>query len=146
MSEVLTCAAPDCDGTFERTHRARIYCDRRCMGRATRHRRRLRPDWPEERARLTAIEAERARRPEVKERRLRRLYGLSYAEYQEMFAAQEGRCAICGQTQARDLVVDHCHDTGRVRALLCGPCNSAIGLLGEDPERIRRAARYIEET
>jgi hypothetical protein len=79
-----------------------------------------------------------------------RRYGITTTEYAKLLAAQGGRCAICASATARNkgmqtLVVDHCHATGRVRGLLCGTCNSAIGFLGDNPERVRAAIRYLEQ-
>ena len=74
------------------------------------------------------------------------LYGITPEIYNEMFAKQEGCCAICLQHQnnfKRKLAVDHCHTTGKVRGLLCTNCNTAIGKLNDDLERIARAASYI---
>jgi Recombination endonuclease VII len=59
-----------------------------------------------------------------------------------MVIAQEGRCAIC-ETPA-ELVVDHCHESSRVRALLCGTCNIGLGQFKDEPARMRAAADYIE--
>ncbi|MFI8827108.1 endonuclease VII domain-containing protein [Streptomyces sp. NPDC053431] len=59
-----------------------------------------------------------------------------------MIASQRGLCAICPAAPA--VHVDHCHGTGRVRGVLCFNCNSAIGKLGDDPDRIRRAVAYLE--
>lgn len=72
-------------------------------------------------------------------------YGLTPAQYDEMLASQDGVCAICRQVDhvSRRLHVDHCHSTGRVRGLLCGPCNSVIGLAREDPAVLRAAIDYL---
>jgi len=79
-------------------------------------------------------------------------YGLSLDDLDRMAADQDNCCAICRGDQTRtdwrsgkknDLVVDHCHSTNLVRSLLCDPCNRAIGLLGDDPERLEAAAAYI---
>ena len=72
---------------------------------------------------------------------LKRKYGLTLAEFDELLAAQGGGCAICGQPDADN--VDHDHDTGRVRGILCFPCNAAIGLIHEDEERLLAAAAYL---
>jgi hypothetical protein len=63
--------------------------------------------------------------------------------YEEMFAEQDGRCAICGETSTRRLDVDHCHTTGHVRGLLCNDCNPGIGRLKDDPDRLERGAKYL---
>jgi hypothetical protein len=64
-------------------------------------------------------------------------------DYAKMVIEQAGRCAICGDLPSR-LVLDHCHKTGRKRALLCGRCNSGIGMLDDDPAILRAAANYVE--
>ncbi|WP_308426487.1 endonuclease VII domain-containing protein [Streptomyces fuscichromogenes] len=73
---------------------------------------------------------------------LRRSYGLNEAERDELIASQGGVCCICQSAPA--VHVDHCHKTGRVRGVLCFNCNSAIGLLRDNPETINRAADYLE--
>lgn len=68
-----------------------------------------------------------------------RLYGLSPEEYKDLRVAQGGRCAICREVKSK-LVVDHCHESGRVRALLCIGCNVGLGHY----EKIRdRAEAYL---
>ena len=59
-----------------------------------------------------------------------------------MVARQDGRCAICCATEARH--IDHDHDTGQVRGMLCFRCNAALGQLDDSPDRLRRAADYLE--
>lgn len=77
--------------------------------------------------------------------RLRKQFGLSAQDYEQMWDAQDGRCAICRRPEnGRRLDVDHCHETGEVRGLLCNPCNQALGLLGEDTERIQAVLTYLE--
>jgi len=61
-----------------------------------------------------------------------RKYGITPAQYRQMLAAQDGRCKICailfGDAKSRDgCVVDHDHDTGKIRALLCQTCNNILG-------------------
>jgi len=91
--------------------------------------------------------ARRARLPPKTRRRkrLRRLYKLSPAEYEEMLRAQDGVCAICRQTPPYPLYIDHCHRTGRVRGLLCAPCNTGLGMFRDSPERAMRAAAYLAQ-
>lgn len=57
--------------------------------------------------------------------------------------AVEG-CDSCGEVRSR-MAVDHCHDTGAVRGLLCSNCNTALGLLGEDPDRILDLLAYLNK-
>lgn len=73
-------------------------------------------------------------------------YGITWAEYARLQDVQQGRCACCGQPPpgGKRLYVDHDHVTSVVRGLLCQGCNSGIGMLGENPERLRRAAAYLE--
>jgi hypothetical protein len=81
-------------------------------------------------------------------RDLKRTYGLTVAEWQAMLEAQDGRCAVCRTDTpgGRGLFhVDHCHTTGRIRALLCHACNVVLGLVADDPVRLRALAAYVEQ-
>jgi hypothetical protein len=74
-----------------------------------------------------------------------RLYGITLDTYNKMFAEQDGCCACCGRHQVeftKALAIDHNHDTGEVRALLCTHCNTAYGSLNEDEERIHQLLKY----
>ncbi len=68
--------------------------------------------------------------------------------YDQMLVEQGHSCRLCKTPQAElktALHADHCHTTGKLRQLLCGSCNRALGLLKDSPERLREAADYIEE-
>jgi hypothetical protein len=93
---------------------------------------------------LATQAADPARREKQRWRDLRRRRGASREQYEAMYKAQRGRCAICG-TPHDVLHVDHDHSTGRVRGLLCGRCNLALGHFRDDPEALRAAARYLRE-
>jgi hypothetical protein len=84
----------------------------------------------------------------VRDHRLAKVYRMTEAEYGAMLGAQDGCCAVCGKPAAEAkggvLDIDHCHATGAVRGLLCGPCNRGIGSLADSPERLRDAADYLE--
>jgi len=73
-------------------------------------------------------------------------YGLSVEDYEKMAADQNGVCAICGQPERKKsaLSVDHDHETGEVRGLLCDACNRGLGAFRDDPERLGRAIAYLE--
>jgi len=70
-------------------------------------------------------------------------YGMSIAGLLEFRAQHSHECGICKSTET--LYVDHNHRTGKPRGLLCPACNSAIGLLGENPERFAAALSYLEK-
>jgi hypothetical protein len=72
---------------------------------------------------------------------LKHRYGLSLGEYHEKVSKQGGRCAICRQ-EAKPLVVDHDHATGKIRALLCHKCNRLLGVVNDDPAWLRAALEY----
>lgn len=82
---------------------------------------------------------------------LRRVYGLTLAEYDALFARQNGVCAVCAEPETmngphgepRLLAVDHNHATGEVRGLLCHRCNVVLGLADDSPDRLERAAAYL---
>jgi hypothetical protein len=74
-------------------------------------------------------------------------YGITAAEYDALLAAQAGACACCGATANRNgkrLFVDHDHETGAVRGVICHKCNAGIGALGDNVEGVRRALAYLE--
>ena len=76
---------------------------------------------------------------------LKKKYGITPEDYDRMLEAQGGGCAICGRPPRDDIAlhVDHDHETGFIRGLLCFPCNNALGLMKDDPERLIRAAEYV---
>lgn len=77
---------------------------------------------------------------------LRYRFGITGDDYQRLLAAQNGVCAICAGTNGdRRLCVDHDHNDGHVRGLLCGECNSGLGLLGDSASRLLAAAAYLDE-
>lgn len=102
----------------------------------------LREQWRQDDLRLE-LKRERARRDPEDLRRFVK-YKLEPHEYRQLVVQQNGACAICKEP-GRKLCVDHHHETGRVRALLCGHCNSAIGFLRESPLLARAAATYLEQ-
>lgn len=78
---------------------------------------------------------------------VKKKYGLTREMWNAMFDAQGGLCALCrrrstGKGNGR-MDVDHCHDTGRIRGLLCRHCNTALGILGDGPEKMERVMRYL---
>ncbi|MER6144365.1 endonuclease VII domain-containing protein [Streptomyces sparsogenes] len=73
---------------------------------------------------------------------LKRAYGMTEAERDALVASQAGVCCICLSAQAAH--VDHCHEKGRVRGVLCFSCNAALGQFKDRPDVIRRAATYLE--
>jgi hypothetical protein len=74
-----------------------------------------------------------------------RKYGLTEQTYEQMLLAQCGLCAICSQPCERRLSVDHDHDTGRVRGLLCSGCNLGLGNFRDNPDFLARAIKYLGE-
>lgn len=87
-------------------------------------------------------------RPEVIAHRTnqywQKFYGITKAQYDAMFIAQDGRCAICLKVSDKRLSVDHDHKTGKVRKLLCNSCNMILGRLGESVETLQRMLDYIK--
>lgn len=75
-----------------------------------------------------------------------RSYGLTQQEFEAMREKQDGRCAICSARiglKKYDMNVDHCHDTGRVRGLLCTHCNRGLGGFSDDPGVLEKAIDYL---
>lgn len=89
-----------------------------------------------------------------------RYYNIGLTEYAQMFADQGGVCGICkkpetaklpgrktglAESRVRDLSVDHCHKTGKIRELLCNSCNHILGEAKDDPQVLRAAADYLDK-
>jgi hypothetical protein len=74
----------------------------------------------------------------------RKNYGITKGQFDALFAAQHGVCAICKEREANS--VDHSHEHGRIRALLCRACNAGLGFFRDDPELLRAAAAYLAKT
>lgn len=98
------------------------------------------------------LRSARAANPEYfKNKDLKKLYGVTLNWYNEQHAKQGGVCAICAKPETAiihgkpvSLAVDHCHDTGKVRALLCTSCNRGIGMLKHDRDLLQKAIAYLE--
>lgn len=109
-----------CGINFSTNDNRKIYCTRDCY----------RTDWVK-----------------MREYDYQSTYGISIAEYNELFTEQDGCCAICDRHQSefkRRLAVDHCHDKGRIRGLLCHNCNLALGRFMESPEILKSALEYVK--
>lgn len=80
-------------------------------------------------------------------------YGIGFKEYNSLMESQGEKCAICGappvirpHSTRKTLCIDHDHETGTVRGLLCRQCNHGIGLFADNPEILERAASYLRNT
>ena len=75
-------------------------------------------------------------------------YNLTIEEYDELLESQEFKCAICLTDKPtgkwKQFAVDHCHQTGKVRGLLCNDCNRGMGLLRDNSNLLRKAAEYLD--
>ena len=76
---------------------------------------------------------------------IRRKYGITLAEKEAMLNEQGGGCAICGHLRKK-MVVDHDHDTGEVRGILCSRCNTMLGQAEDGPSLLERALVYLSSS
>ncbi len=88
----------------------------------------------------------------VKHNDLKTAFGIGLVEYNKMLLEQQDKCAICKNPETafikslnktKSFSVDHCHKTGRIRGLLCGKCNTALGLFKEDVSIMKLAINYL---
>lgn len=106
-------------------------------------------EWREknpERFKQWGIEYRKRTKEQAKHRDVEWRYGLPREEYKAAMERQGGKCAICKKSRTstkRSLHVDHCHQTGAFRGLLCSRCNSGIGQFGDDPKMLARAIAYL---
>jgi len=73
--------------------------------------------------------------------RRRYLYGITQEEFEKLYDRQDGLCAICRVKKASHL--DHDHDSGKIRGLLCGGCNRGLGLFEDSVKNLRSAINYL---
>lgn len=163
----LTLACAFCGTEFEyvkTTGRRRMYCSEACKYAAGEAAKKLRASIQIRTCACGSTEVARVGKPvcaqckkdrrdpalaQAKERRRTlRKYGLTEQDWDQLLARQGGRCAICRTTKpggrGETWHIDHDRETGHVRGLLCGACNTGIGLLKHDPDVIVAALRYIE--
>jgi hypothetical protein len=75
---------------------------------------------------------------------LKERYKITLEQYNEILNNQKSLCAICGCSQSAKLHVDHCHSIGKVRGLLCGSCNRALGLMKDNIDFLNKAIIYLQ--
>jgi hypothetical protein len=122
-----------------------------CYNGHARRQNRVHPDRQRENTRRYQ-ERHPGRQAEVYRRWWLKRYGITVHDYARLLEEQHGVCAACGQPERtpnprngyRLLAVDHDHETGRVRGLLCVNCNKALGHLRDDPSRIQGLLRYAQ--
>tara|TARA_R110002110_G_scaffold92002_4_gene239467 strand:+ start:1475 stop:1897 length:423 start_codon:yes stop_codon:yes gene_type:complete len=85
--------------------------------------------------------------------KVKRIYGLDKEDFERMRDEQENKCKICGMEFMSGLIemkerkyapnIDHCHESGKVRGLLCGSCNTGLGLFKDSKENLQSAMEYL---
>lgn len=80
----------------------------------------------------------------MKDKNLRKRFGITLQKYLEIWAFQDCKCKICGRTEGI-FHVDHCHELGHVRGILCHHCNTALGNFGDSIETMEKAIDYLKE-
>lgn len=137
------CAVSQPPSEFYVNRRGRGGLDARCKA----CRKQYASEWKSaNRDKARASERRRAAEPRSKEQvrryALQRRYGITVEEYEAQLEAQGGACALCRRSPRKiRLHVDHCHRTGKLRGLLCGPCNLFLGRLEDRPERL---SEYVD--
>lgn len=103
-------------------------------------------------ARTKKYRATKKGKASMRKGHLKRTFGLTLEQYDEIFKKQNGKCAICRKAETRKwkgsvfrLGIDHNHKTGDIRELLCYSCNLALGYANDDPELLKRMIAYLEK-
>ena len=89
------------------------------------------------------------RKPEIKFKERMKKYNITPKDYENILRKQDGKCAICGSSESQKdgtkrFFVDHNHNTGKVRGLLCSKCNFGIGQFNDDVELLKNAIKYLK--
>jgi len=95
---------------------------------------------------ICSLQKTRQRAESAKWARIKKQYGISKEQFNQMLSIQENKCSICKcDLTNKNTHIDHCHSSGNVRSLLCSRCNQAIGLLDEDEQKLNTALEYIRK-
>ena len=143
----------ECKKPFDKSHGNTKYCCEECR---IKRQKRLKQDYWYNRGgkirRDRAVQKRRETNPELnsklaRKHSLKTRYNMTIKEYDQMFEAQNGVCAICGTIEfsGRRLAVDHNHETNHIRGLLCINCNRKLSVL-EDRNFIKQAEQYLKAT
>jgi len=79
---------------------------------------------------------------------LRNTFGITFEDWMKMHNNQKGRCLICNRTEqeiGRRFCVDHCHQTGKIRGLLCDNCNTGLGFFKDNIKLLKKAIKYLNK-
>ena len=136
----------ECKACFRVLWKARYDADPERRRRAWSGRRRGRSATRTGTPRSSAVRTQhRATSGRSRASHLKRKYGITLDDYEAMLVAQGGGCAICGapEPDGQSLHVDHDHDTGAVRGLLCFTCNAGIGMFDHDIDLLSAAVDYL---
>ncbi|MDE2031370.1 MAG: endonuclease VII domain-containing protein [Patescibacteria group bacterium] len=131
-----------CDEEFQPSCGGNIYCDK-CAPEARRKlHRETQKEWRNKNPERHAV---------TKANFDLKKFGLTFNDYNRLFENQNGACAICkttnpkGRGKTRTLAVDHCHKSGKIRALLCNSCNGALGMVKDNVQILKDMINYLEK-
>ena len=130
-----------CCGETKPEHR--FFPSKTKLGRAQRPRK-CRDCFNADERKRVAAGPKRVKTPEARLKVRVNKYGLTPEAYEQMLKDARGVCCICNKE--KDLCIDHCHTTSKVRGLICNSCNRGIGFFFDNPDWMRAAANYIQES
>ena len=155
IEKVIECNV--CGKEFKTRGNRSKYCSKKCLNKAVYEKRKTdekRKIWVKEYTKREDV-VERVRKSRKKRGwRDMGIKGMTIEKYNKMLVEQNGVCAICGEKEKaidkrsgkrRDLAVDHCHRTGKIRALLCGCCNGGMGLFKDNIDIMASAISYLQQ-
>lgn len=122
-----------------------------CHSNRVKTKRRTDPEWrkkQKETSRQYKINNPDKYKRSIRNWTLKNKYSITIEEYEDLLEKQNGGCAICerndsGVSWSKNLHVDHCHTSGKIRGLLCQPCNVSLGQMSEDIDLLYRAIEYL---
>lgn len=139
--EIIQCSW--CKSDFSRSNPRKIFCSDKCKHDM----------WiskPENKlAKYKRSLTWNTRRPDsILKKRLKKYYNITVEQFENMYSSQNGVCKICKRIcpSGRRLSVDHDHDTGKIRGLLCMKCNKGLGSFEDNVENMKIAIEYLKES
>lgn len=140
MIKICSSCGKEFESKSGRHENTQIYCSVNCQARAWR---KNNPEKVKETDKRWRDNNPEKHYIKLRKAMLKRKYGITLDEYNDMLEKQNGVCAICGQAKNETLAVDHDHKTGKIRGLLCGHCNHVVGFAKDNIDILDKTILYL---
>lgn len=138
--KAMICAR--CNAKFSPKRYSQIYCTANCQAQVWREENPEKVKEAEKKYRESNPEKVKLK---MRKQALKRKYGMTMEDYEQMLKSQNGKCSICNEEKQETLCVDHDHNTGKVRGLLCRHCNHVVGFAKDNIDILNNVINYLRK-